>query len=427
MKPAIRIDNLSKQYRIGSRSSGGYRTLRETIMETAAAPWRRLRQLARRQAAPAADFIWALKDVSLEIKPGAVVGVIGRNGAGKTTLLKILSRITEPTSGRVEVRGRLGSLLEVGTGFHHELTGRENVFLNGAILGMKRQEIVRKFDEIVAFSEIEKFIDTPVKRYSSGMYVRLAFAVAAHLEPDILLVDEVLAVGDITFQKKCLAKMHEVAHSGRTVLLVSHNTATVLQICQEAIFLSAGQLAAHGTAADVTQQYLSSQTDSQPEIWDLTHGRRPAGVHKHATLRACKLGSPQKSDAWSLPYGADAELEVHVCVLQPLAHLELGLFLCTATGFELAGSLSGDGLKPQPVQPGDYLFRMSSSLCLRPGRYFLSLGLRSENGYEDYIPEAVYFDVLATVDSAKQNIHLRAGAVIPAIQCSLESSQGLAP
>src|SRR6202011_3565898 len=203
------------------------------------------------------DF-WALKDVSLEVKRGEVVGIIGRNGAGKSTLLKILSRITDPTKGRIEIRGRVASLLEVGTGFHQELTGRENIFLNGAILGMTRAEIKRKFDEIVAFAEVEEFLDTPVKRYSSGMYVRLAFAVAAHLDPEILVIDEVLAVGDAEFQKKCLGKMAEVAKGGRTVLFVSHNMGAVTRLCSRAILLSAGRLEMAGDTAAVAGRYMSS-------------------------------------------------------------------------------------------------------------------------------------------------------------------------
>src|SRR5438067_4156558 len=243
---AIRVEGLSKFYRLGVRPPG--RTnLRETIAQATSAPFRRLfgrngiatdgAALAEKGAA-----IWALKDVSFEVKPGQVVGIVGRNGAGKSTLLKILSRITEPTEGYADIHGRIGSLLEVGTGFHPELTGRENVFLNGAILGMKKAEIARKFDDIVGFAEVEKFIDTAVKHYSSGMYVRLAFAVAAHLQPEILLVDEVLAVGDLEFQKKCMGRMGAVVREGKTVILVSHNMGTVRSLCTEAIYLKAGRL-----------------------------------------------------------------------------------------------------------------------------------------------------------------------------------------
>src|SRR5918911_1420816 len=234
MQPIIRAENLKKQYRLGV-GRVRYGTLREAVTE-------RLRSSLGRRRTESEDTFWALKGVTFEIKPGEVVGIIGRNGAGKSTLLKILSRITEPTEGRVEVYGRVGSLLEVGTGFHQELTGRENIYLNGSILGMSRKEIEAKFDQIVAFSEIGKFLDTPVKRYSSGMYVRLAFAVAAHLEPDILVVDEVLAVGDAEFQKKCLGKIGEVARAGRTVLFVSHQLSAVKQLCERAILLDRGKL-----------------------------------------------------------------------------------------------------------------------------------------------------------------------------------------
>jgi lipopolysaccharide transport system ATP-binding protein len=251
---SIRANGLGKRYRIGQRQ--GCRTLRDTISELAASPFRRL--LGRRSAIGSSvsdTTIWALRDVSFEVSRGEVVGIIGGNGAGKSTLLKILSRITEPTTGEVEIRGRVGSLLEVGTGFHPELTGRENIFLNGAILGMKRAEIVRKFDDILAFAEVEPFIDTPVKSYSSGMYLRLAFAVAAHLEPEILIVDEVLAVGDAAFQKKCLGKMEDVARQGRTVLVVSHHMATLTHLCQSSLVLHNGSLEFQGSIMDGVDHY----------------------------------------------------------------------------------------------------------------------------------------------------------------------------
>ncbi len=250
---AIRVDGLSKEYLIGARDKG-YGTFREALADGFAAPFRRLGAMGREP--PPEERFWALKGVSFEVKRGEVVGVIGRNGAGKSTLLKILSRITEPTGGRIEIRGRIASLLEVGTGFHPELTGRENIYLNGAILGMKRAEIRAKFDEIVAFAEVEKFLDTPVKRYSSGMYVRLAFAVAAHLEPDILLVDEVLAVGDAEFQKKCLGKMRDVAGAGRTVLFVSHNMSAVEGLCPRSLYLVSGELAQDGETDGVVAAYV---------------------------------------------------------------------------------------------------------------------------------------------------------------------------
>ncbi|RPF47021.1 lipopolysaccharide transport system ATP-binding protein [Thermodesulfitimonas autotrophica] len=257
---AIRVQGLSKRYRIGQREP--YRALRDVLARGLTAPFRATASVFRRSGPNGngirdENYIWALKDVSFEVKRGEVVGIIGRNGAGKSTLLKILSRITEPTEGYAEIHGRVGSLLEVGTGFHPELTGRENIYLNGAILGMKKKEIDRKFDEIVAFAEVEKFIDTPVKHYSSGMYVRLAFAVAAHLEPEILLVDEVLAVGDAAFQKKCLGKMGDVAKEGRTVLFVSHNMAAVEHLCGKALLMEKGKIIEQSDSQSVINYYLA--------------------------------------------------------------------------------------------------------------------------------------------------------------------------
>lgn len=259
----ISVKNLAKRYRLGA-PSGPYRTLRDTLTDLATLPAR----LFRRDPSTQPREFWALKDVSFDIEPGEVVGIIGRNGAGKSTLLRILSRITEPTEGGIDLHGRVASLLEVGTGFHPELTGRENIFLNGAIMGMPRSQIRRQFDEIVAFAEVEKFIDTPVKHYSSGMYMRLAFAVAAHLEPEILLVDEVLAVGDAQFQKKCLDKMEGVGRSGRTVLFVSHNMPAILRLCSRAILLDKGCVKAQGPSAQVTTAYISTDNGVTGErVW----------------------------------------------------------------------------------------------------------------------------------------------------------------
>jgi lipopolysaccharide transport system ATP-binding protein len=253
MPPVIRVSNLGKEYIIGAREKQAYQTFREMLTQALAAPFQRLRTLGG--DATDEERFWALKDVSFEVHQGEVVGIIGRNGAGKSTLLKILSRITDPTEGEVEVRGRVASLLEVGTGFHPELTGRENIYLNGAILGMSRAEITRKLDEIVAFSEVERFLDTPVKRYSSGMSVRLAFAVAAHLEPEILIVDEVLAVGDVGFQKKCLGKMGDISVEGRTVLFVSHNLSALRALCSRGILLTHGKIDTLGDADTVIDAY----------------------------------------------------------------------------------------------------------------------------------------------------------------------------
>ena len=264
MRPIIEVNNLAKQYQLGAVRPP-YQTLRESLMNAVRIPFRRQ---GGSRARTRTETIWALKDVSFQVKPGETVGIIGANGAGKSTLLKILSRITEPTSGNARIYGRVASLLEVGTGFHPELTGRENIFLNGAVLGMKRAEIARKFDEIVAFSEVEKFIDTPVKWYSSGMYLRLAFSVAAHLEPEILIVDEVLAVGDARFQSKCLNKMQDVGMKGRAVLFVSHNISAITRLCPRTICLEQGRVIDDGPSGHIVSSYLSVGLGTTPErIW----------------------------------------------------------------------------------------------------------------------------------------------------------------
>lgn len=262
MKPIITVEALSKKFHINPSETRSvrYETLRESLVKSVRAPFTRNRNNGKRD-----DTIWALKDVNFEVLPGEVMGIIGPNGAGKSTLLKVLSRIIEPTSGRVELYGRVASLLEVGTGFHPDLSGRENVYLNGAILGMRRREIDARFDEIVAFAEVEKFIDTAVKHYSSGMYLRLAFAVAAHLDPEILIVDEVLAVGDASFQKKCLGKMDDVTQSGRTVLLVTHSLSMVTQLCRRAILLTGGRITKMGSAEEVVNHYDAMVRSSQAE------------------------------------------------------------------------------------------------------------------------------------------------------------------
>ncbi|MDT5295317.1 MAG: lipopolysaccharide transport system ATP-binding protein [Acidobacteriota bacterium] len=275
MEPVlVRVENVSKRYRIGALHPG-YASFREMVGGVFAA---RLNRLRRGAGVGGDETLWALRDVSLEVRRGEIMGIVGRNGAGKSTLLKILSRITRPSAGSVEIYGRVGSLLEVGTGFHPDLTGRENVFLNGAILGMRKTEIERKFDEIIAFSELERFVETPVKFYSSGMYVRLAFSVAAHLEPEILIMDEVLAVGDTSFQQKCLDKMHEVRREGRTIFFVSHNLPAVTRLCKRAVLLEAGRVVAEGTPQDVVNRYLSSSWKAGaerewPELLESPGGR----------------------------------------------------------------------------------------------------------------------------------------------------------
>ncbi len=327
-QPAICIENLGKLYRIGRRHAR-HRTIREAITEYFGAPFRRSTAL-QVPIGPQADHIWALKNLTLEIKHGEVVGIIGRNGSGKSTLLKILSRITEPTEGYAEIHGRIGSLLEVGTGFHSELTGRENIFLNGAILGMKRTEIIRRFDEIVAFAEIDKFLDTPVKHYSSGMYVRLAFAVAAHLDPDILLVDEVLAVGDAGFQKKCLGKMDRAAKDGRTVLLVSHSTSFILSLCGRVICMEEGLKVDDGPAKKVIESYL--RTDVLPageQLWaDINTA---PGNHSVRIRYACvspENGSPSDPITVQTPF----VIVFEYWNLVPGAQIDISLLVYNAEG-----------------------------------------------------------------------------------------------
>jgi lipopolysaccharide transport system ATP-binding protein len=293
----IRVEGLSKRYRLGHCQP--YQVLREVLTEALYAPFRRVSSLvpgpstngrALRSTPP--EWIWALKDASFEVQRGEVIGIIGRNGVGKSTLLKLLSRITKPTTGQAEIRGRVGALLEVGSGFHAELTGRENIYLNGAVLGMRKAEIDRKFDEIVAFAEVEKFIDTPVKRYSSGMQMRLAFAVAAHLEPEILLVDEVLAVGDAAFQKKCLGKMDDVAHQGRTILFVSHNLLAIQSLCQRVIWLRNGMIAKEGLPGQVISAYLQNAVPTTTErVWPASGAPPVEGIRLHR-VRLRPVNSP---------------------------------------------------------------------------------------------------------------------------------------
>jgi lipopolysaccharide transport system ATP-binding protein len=330
---AIRVDGIGKRYRLGARTAR-YETIRERIAGFARNPVRALRRAPR-------ETFWALKDVSFEVKPGEVIGVVGRNGAGKSTLLKILSRISEPTEGAADVHGRVGSLLEVGTGFHTELTGRENVFLNGAILGMKRAETARKFDEIVSFAQVERFIDTPVKFYSSGMYMRLAFAVAAHLEPEILIVDEVLAVGDAAFQKKCLGKMGDVARGGRTVLFVSHQMNAVKSLCSKTLWLTQGKVTDFADTAGVLRRYLSDE--EQPSAWT-SDGWTGQGLDSpHFAPRRFALVDPSLSPVRGT-VGADDRIGVVIegDVDAPHAALLLGFSVTAATGELLFSSQATD-------------------------------------------------------------------------------------
>ncbi len=357
MQPIIRVQNVSKQYHLGVTQSS-YDTLRDTLAATVRAPFRR-----GKKGTEKAQSIWALRDVSFEVAPGEVVGIIGRNGAGKSTLLKVLSRITEPTSGRVELYGRVGSLLEVGTGFHPELTGRENIFLNGVIMGMKREEIERKFDEIVAFAEISKFLDTPVKRYSSGMYIRLAFAVAAHLEPEILIVDEVLAVGDVRFQRKCLDKMQDVSRLGRTVIFVSHNMAAVTRLCQRAIFMEEGTVLLDSTPSQVVSNYLGTGASSGAiREWPVLE-RSPGD--DTVRLRAVRVRSEDGEQTDVVDIRKAALIEIEYDILKPGKRL-CPVIICNNE--EGVCIFSSAGVAEEFVQNQDVTFvgRCFSS-CLIPG------------------------------------------------------------
>jgi lipopolysaccharide transport system ATP-binding protein len=369
----IKVENLSKQYRIGARE--GYKTFRETLVDAAKAPLQGLSGLFSRHSSLVtrhSETIWALKDVSFDVKQGEVVGIIGRNGAGKSTLLKILSRITEPTEGRVELRGRVGSLLEVGTGFHPELTGHENIYLYGAILGMDRWEVTRKFDEIVAFAELEKFIDTPVKKYSSGMYMRLAFAVAAHLEPEILLVDEVLAVGDAEFQKKCLGKMGEVSREGRTVLFVSHNMAAVNRLCGNAILLNGGRTQTIGATEKVVDIYLHSGAGEEPEYRCDALGTERGD--EDIRLRAVRVLDSDGIASSKLDIRKYFFVEIEYEILKMLANLRIGFRLITADGtvvFTTSDTEATDSVGKTRL-PGKYVNRCEiPGGLLNEGRYSL--------------------------------------------------------
>ncbi len=373
MNSAIKVENLSKQYQIGVDRAKGYRTLRESISAGFVSLGDRLRLAANGSSSASRAFgtHWALKGVSFEVQPGEVVGIIGRNGAGKSTLLKILSRITEPTSGRALIHGRVGSLLEVGTGFHPELTGRENVYLNGSILGMSRREIARRFDEIVDFAEIEQFLDTPVKRYSSGMYVRLAFAVAAHLEPEILMIDEVLAVGDAKFQKKCLAKMDDVKRGGRTVLVVSHQMQVIQAICDRSVLLEQGRIEKFGDTADVVATYLGSSREHA----DLRHFRQGGtGDAQFLELRVTTDSSTRPSEVIR---GETLRVELSVLVKKELPDSNVSMALRNSTGLELFSHCWADQYTDLPsLPPGMHQVTLElPTRYLRPGPYWLTLCL----------------------------------------------------
>jgi lipopolysaccharide transport system ATP-binding protein len=366
--PAIRVENLGKQYKLGLREEAK-RSFGEALTHALGAPLRRLRKLSERS--DGSDLFWALRNISLEVQPGEVVGIIGPNGAGKSTLLKILSRITSPTTGRIELRGSVRSLLEIGTGFHPELTGRENIYLNGAILGMKKAEISAHFDEIVAFAEIDRFLDTPVKRYSSGMYIRLAFAVAAHLQPDILIVDEVLAVGDAAFQKKCLGTMREVATSGRTVLFVSHNMAAISQLCTRAAVLVRGEMICNGTTSEAIKQYLSlGETAGARATFELDEA-------KPMQITSVTVESATGRCAASLDAGEGGRLVIGYRVREWVPGTYVAIMITNEAGHDILWSCDVTDMAElrETRPPGDYVAQVRiPGRVLVPGTYYGSAG-----------------------------------------------------
>jgi lipopolysaccharide transport system ATP-binding protein len=410
MKTAISVKDVSKLYRMGA---GPYRTLRESLTEPAAASWRRVRNMMkkeatglRRRSGLAASVngchktqrseIWALKDVSCEIGHGEVLGLIGRNGAGKSTLLKILSRITSPTAGQIILHGRVGSLLEVGTGFHPELTGRENIYLNGAILGMSQTEVRARFDEIIAFAELEEFLDMPVKHYSSGMYMRLAFAVASHLESEILLVDEVLAVGDAAFQKKCLGKMGQVSRQGRTVILVSHNLAAVKSLCSRALLIEGGTVAMDGDVNDVVNRYLTAGTDmSQTGIIPETAPRHQ-DVRGEALFRSVRLTDLEGNETAQLFFGQPFKVSFTCDVQKDIPDGLFEISISTPDGTQVTSSTTMDaGQGTRRLSRGRHEVSAVFDVVLLPREYTIDVGVHHHNGTTaDMVQRTLDFSVL---------------------------------
>jgi lipopolysaccharide transport system ATP-binding protein len=382
---AVKTEGLSKAYKLGL-AGPAYGSLRESLSNAF--------KFTRKGGgdAPEVDTLWALDDVSIEIRQGEVVGLIGHNGAGKSTLLKILSRIVEPSRGYADITGRAGSLLEVGTGFHPELTGRENIFLNGAILGMRREEIRLRFDEIVEFADMGRFLDTPVKRYSSGMSVRLAFAVAAHLEPEILLVDEVLAVGDAAFQKKSLAKMNEVASEGRTVVFVSHNLAIIQALCQRGIFMERGRVLADAPIAEAVNEYLG--TLERAAVADLLERTdRDSGGWQQTKVRRCLVRDTASGQADVVVGGRAATIEVEVTEVLP--PLECHLTIVNSLGHPVVtfdSQLRNDADR-RGREFGQTISCEVESLPLIPGRYRIDVSIRGSEEFQDGLPAAGFFDV----------------------------------
>lgn len=392
----ISIRGLGKCYKLGATLGGQrYKALRDSIAGAFKAPFRLLtNNKSKSEDDPKnAQYIWALKDVSLDIRQGEVIGIIGRNGAGKSTLLKILSQITEPTEGEIRIQGRVACLLEVGTGFHSELTGRENIFMNGAILGMTHREIRKKLDEIIAFAEVEKFVDTPVKRYSTGMYLRLAFAVAAHLEPEILLVDEVLAVGDAAFQKKCIGKMDDVSREGRTVIIVSHNMMSILQLCPRSIWLDSGRVESEGQTNEIVSRYLR---DNRIPLGEMKFGK-PDNSEGASIIRASVMDKESKV-RWDIPYSEPFLLSLDYMVERPVEGLRLGFKLRNETNLTIVHSATSDcaSIDARIGEIGYHTLTVKFPGALfAPGRYYFELGLWSPRvGHHHHIQNALALEII---------------------------------
>jgi lipopolysaccharide transport system ATP-binding protein len=426
MTTAISVHNIGKQYKIGAAETKfRYNMLRDVIVDTVSAPIRLAKAaIGRSDRRMNQNYVWALKDVSFDLEEGKVLGIVGRNGAGKSTLLKILSRVTEPTTGTVTVRGRVGSLLEVGTGFHPELTGRENIYMNGAILGMRRAEIDSKFDEIVDFSEVTQYIDTPVKRYSSGMYLRLAFAVAAHLEPEILVVDEVLAVGDAEFQKKCLGKMGDVAQQGRTVLFVSHNMSAILRLTQEAIVLNKGQMIMRAPSQQAVDFYLSSgQSQAGEKIWDAEDVPASSAPFTPISLKV-KEKSGKVVDTVRSTEPVTVEFEYKLS--SPVTGLRVGLYISTMRGEYVFTSFDTDDPalyeKFDSRNAGHYISRAELPAdILNEGRYTVGVNASSFGVRRYFMDEnALAFNVDISGAPGTQWGEPRVGPVRPRLNWKIE-------
>ena len=433
MQPIISVRNIGKKYKLGATLGGrNYKTLRDVLTQAAFNPFRKLSAAFRKEPSTSGSHsppnnlitqshnnpitqspnnsvtnspnnpkeFWALKDISFDVQQGEVVGIIGANGAGKSTLLKILSEITEPTEGEIRIRGRVASLLEVGTGFHPELSGRENVYMNGAILGMTKAEIDAKFDEIVAFAEVEKFIDTPVKRYSSGMYVRLAFAVAAHLEPEILLVDEVLAVGDAAFQKKCLGKMGDAAKGGRTVLFVSHNMRAIQRLCPRSLLVDHGQLVLDGNTQQVIERYLSAREESKTENNSLDSLPRPDGFGELIRFTKCSILDSKGEANNHILFGEPFSIYLEALARSELRDLSIIIGIDSFLEYRITTIASEDGNVFFDTSPAHPLCVQAclDKLALKPGIYLLTLGIRSGSRGLDFLPHVMQIEVAEVSD-----------------------------